>query len=119
MTPFRRFIRAIGEIGGLPSLIGLASGLLISGVAVHDQLCDLPLRILDELNGGRGCGRLESRFRFHQQRKLRLVETLHEQQIASHRDDGFASWRKLINPGIFCEYLRTQPESGATECSPS
>src|SRR5438034_1134164 len=59
-----------GRLASLPSLgwngVALANRPLLSGIAVHHQMRNLALGILDELKAGRCCCGLEFRFRFHQ-----------------------------------------------------
>ena len=62
----------------------------------------------------RGRGRHEFRFRLHQQRKLRFVETLHKEQVAGNRDHGLASRRELIHSSVGGEKCRAQSDPGVT-----
>ena len=47
-----------------------------------------------------------------EQRKLRLVQALHEQQVAGGRDDDLASRRQLIDAGIGREKCRAHSDAG-------
>src|SRR5690349_5277184 len=72
------------DLGGRIEL--LSNGFLIRGLATHDQMCDVALRVLDELESGWRRRRHELRLRLRDQRQLRLVEPLDEQQIVNRSD---------------------------------